>query len=168
MVQTYFLSQIAKPFSKWKCSLNVVFDDLQLPPTTKNRGQCHAPVISQGLQTFWVHILAIHFSWRKRPWERTSECCMHCHLLSAWTPCCLQCLLASMSSLLPQTSDRSSAKFGEHNKSCTPWFVSCLCMQKHLVRNTTFQNRLAIWHTMLPAGKPPSANMNTMDLSLDM
>ena len=60
-----FLSQIAYPFSWQKCRLPTVLDDFRLLPGPKNRGQCHALVTSQGLQTFLVRILAIPFSRRK-------------------------------------------------------------------------------------------------------
>ena len=121
-----FQSQIAYLFSWWKSSLHCVFDDFRLLHTAKNRGQSHAIVTSQDLQTFRVHILAICFSRRRGPWERrTLECCTHCHWTTTRPLYRLQWLYASMFSLLPGTS--SSAKFGEHNKLCTLRFSGGRC-----------------------------------------
>ena len=52
------------------------------------------------------------FCQRWGPQERTSEHCTYRHSLLRPPPCCIQCLYASMSSLLSQARDRSNAKFG--------------------------------------------------------
>ena len=94
-----FLSQIAYPLSWQKCCLPTAFDDFRLLPALKNRGQCHALVTSQGLQTFPLLILAIHFRKEKdlgRGLRNVARIAIHYQLnphavFDSCKPRCLHC-----------------------------------------------------------------------------
>ena len=78
-----------------------------LPPKT---GQCQALMTSQGLPTFWVHTLAIHLLQKKT--KRTLGEDFGMLHVSPFVVDMAPMPSSTSWCLLPQTSDRSNAKFG--------------------------------------------------------